>query len=59
MNPRDILEKEIARVFNEQQLDSIIMAVLKKPLNHIVANARLPIMISGLLNALENDQGSI
>ncbi len=56
MTPRETLENELAHAFNEEQLDGILRSVLKKPLNHLVASARLPIMITELVNALEMDQ---
>lgn len=58
MTPRELLEKELSR-YNAQQLDSIVRGVLGKPLNHLVADARVPIMVTGLMNALEMDQEAL
>lgn len=59
MTPREMLEKEIASAYNDQQLDTLVRSVLQKPLNHIVAKASVPIMVTELMNALEREQSEL
>lgn len=56
MTAREILENEMARVYNERQLDMMIRAILKQSFEYFVARDRLPIMITGFINGLEKDQ---
>lgn len=58
MTPRESLEKELAR-YNGDILDSMVRAGLGRPLNHLVAAGPVPIMITGLMNALEMDQEAL
>jgi hypothetical protein len=60
MTARDIFEAQLAVYFkDEQRLDAWIRSTLNKPLNNFVASASMPIMITGLLSALESDQAEL